>query len=101
MRRRTCLVSGALLACGLSPARAAPRFEGTGTWLATVGPVDNRARIGLELVQDAGGTLRARYTIDLLNFYAAGLPPLEPHADGRWAFRPTTSGSGMAATACR
>jgi hypothetical protein len=84
MRRRTCLASSTLLACGLGAARAAPEFEGTGTWLATVGPADNRARIGLELARDAGGALRARYTIDLLNVYGAALPPLEPDASGRW-----------------
>ena len=72
MRRRTCLVSGALLACGMGAARAAPAFEGTGTWLATAGPADNRARVGLELGARRGRRAAARcYTIDLLNFFGA------------------------------
>ena len=95
------LVSGALLACGMGAARDTSAFEGTGTWLASVGPADNRAHIGLELTRDAGGALRARYTIDLLNFYGASLPPLEPGADGRWGIPAYDFWVGTPATPCR
>ena len=92
MRRRTWLVSGALLACGMGAARAASAFEGTGTWLATgARPTTARASASSWRATRAAA-LRARYTIDLLNFYGAGLPPLEPAPTAAGACRRTTSG---------
>jgi outer membrane protein assembly factor BamB len=82
MRRRTCIVSGTLLACSVRAAPSADDFEGR--WLAVSGPPDNRAHIGLELTRGPDSALRARYTIDVMNFYGAALPPLEAGADGRW-----------------
>lgn len=82
MHRRTCLLTGTLLAFGWPASHAADDVEGR--WLAEVGPPDNRALVGLELERGTDGTLRARYTIDLLNFYGVALPPLQPDAAGGW-----------------
>jgi outer membrane protein assembly factor BamB len=80
--RRACLLSGAALACGLS--RAADTRSVEGLWLVTAGTPDNEARIGLEITRGPDGAMSAFFTIDLVNFYRAALPPLEPQTDGRW-----------------
>ena len=82
--RRACVLSGLALACGAVAAAETPGCEGL--WLATVGPDDNRARVGLEVVRAADGLL-AFFTIEPLNFFRVPLPPLEPAGDGRWTIK--------------
>ena len=83
--RRACLMAGLALACG--PVAAAGDGNLEGLWLATVGPDDNRARIGLEVARAPDAALQAFFTIDQLNFYRVPLPPLEAAGPGRWAIK--------------
>jgi outer membrane protein assembly factor BamB len=70
---------------GLPPVHGAEAVEGM--WLAEAGPPDNRARVGLDIRRGADGAMQARFTIDLVNFYGAALPPLESLGEGRWGVR--------------
>src|SRR5690349_20996276 len=56
MHRRTCLLTGTLIAFPWPASHAADDVEGR--WLSEVGPPDNRARVGLELERGTDGTLR-------------------------------------------
>ncbi len=86
MQRRSCLAAGVLLAAGVRGVPAAA--DGIdGRWLASAGPPDNRASIGLALERGPDGTLQARYTIDLVNFYGVPLPPLQADGEGRWTLK--------------
>jgi outer membrane protein assembly factor BamB len=84
-RRRACLMAGLALAC--EPLRAAEHGQIEGSWLATAGRDDNRARVGLEVGRAADGNLESFFTIDQLNFYRVPLPPLEPAGPGRWTIK--------------
>ena len=83
--RRACLLAGLALACG--PISAAEEEKLEGLWLATVGPDDNRARVGLEVARAADGKLESFFTIDLVNFYRVPLPPLETAGPGHWTIK--------------
>ena len=83
--RRACLMAGLALAVG--PIAAAEGGAIEGSWLATVGPDDNRARIGLEVLRASDATLESFFTIDQLNFYRVPLPPLEAAGPGRWTIK--------------
>src|SRR5688572_13771882 len=85
MDRRACLMAGLALAWG--PVAAADDGPVEGLWMATVGPDDNRARIGLEVVRGLDAALEAFFTIDLLNFYRVPLPPLETAGPGHWTIK--------------
>lgn len=84
-RRALLLATGLALGGAASPAAAAGGIEGL--WLASVGSEDNRARVGLEIVRAADGTLQPFFTIDQLNFFRVALAPLEPAGEGRWTIR--------------
>ena len=86
LHRRACLLGVALGFGGLASAAEPGPVEGL--WAATVGPDDNRARLGLEIARAPGSAaLQAFFTIEPLSFFRVPLPPLEPAGEGRWTIK--------------
>jgi outer membrane protein assembly factor BamB len=86
IERRACLLSALALACDpICYAETTSPLEGM--WMATLGPEDNRARVGLEFMRAPGGSLQSFFTIDQLNFFRVPLPALEVAGAGHWRIK--------------
>jgi hypothetical protein len=63
-------------------AAAADGIEGR--WASRVGPPDDPATVGVEIVRSPDGGSTATLTIDVVGFYAVPVGEVHPEPDGTW-----------------